>query len=73
VPRYYFHVRDGRATVLDHVGLNLADNHEASKEAARRGRKIAKTNVGGNATKRLAIVVADAQGFPIFEVPVVGR
>lgn len=41
MPRYYFHIRRGRATVLDRDGVDLADVEEAAAEAARRGREIA--------------------------------
>jgi hypothetical protein len=39
--RFYFHIKQGQVTVLDQEGVDLADQQEAAKEAARRGRKIA--------------------------------
>ena len=44
--RYYFHVRRGQVTVLDHQGVELADIHEAT----RRGLEIA----ASEAMKRLS-------------------
>jgi hypothetical protein len=40
MPRYFFHVRSGQLTILDQVGVELADIREAATEAARRGREI---------------------------------
>jgi|RhiMethySRZTD1v2_1073278.scaffolds.fasta_scaffold1146847_2 hypothetical protein len=40
MPRYYFHVRRGRVTILDNVGSKLSDGVEAAKEAARRALNI---------------------------------
>jgi hypothetical protein len=33
MPRYYFHVRRGQLTVLDYVGIVLADTTAAEVEA----------------------------------------
>jgi hypothetical protein len=38
--RYYFHVKRGRLTVLDHVGVELADIDEAKRVATRRAEEI---------------------------------
>ena len=38
MPRSYFHVKRGQATLLDREGVELADIAEAANEAARRGR-----------------------------------
>ena len=35
MPRYYFHVRRGQITVLDHAGMELADKVDAKVEGAR--------------------------------------
>jgi hypothetical protein len=40
MPRYYFHVRRGQFTLLDHEGIELADNVDAELEAARRARRL---------------------------------
>ena len=71
MPRYYFHVRRGQTTVLDHDGMDLADLEEAAGEAARRGRGIAKADaLNGHSPTSLVIVVADEQWSPVFEVAV---
>ena len=33
--RFYFHIKHGQVTVLDQEGIELADEQEAAKEAAR--------------------------------------
>ena len=65
---FFFHLKRGRVVILDQVGLELPDMEEAAKEAARRGREIAKRGplqgvAGGS------VIVADEQLRPIFEVP----
>jgi hypothetical protein len=71
VPRYYFHTRQGRATMLDHDGLDLADLQEAVREAKRRASAIASTDtLNGYPSRSLVIVVADEQGSTVFEAPV---
>ena len=41
MPRYYFHVRRGQLTVLDHEGIELADSVDAEAEAAERAQQLA--------------------------------
>jgi hypothetical protein len=41
MPKYYFHIKRGQMTILDHQGIELADIEEARKEASRLGREIA--------------------------------
>jgi hypothetical protein len=66
MPRYYFHVRRGQVTTLDHDGAELADINEAAREAARRGREI----VARDALQGIVvIVVTDDQWRPLVEVP----
>jgi hypothetical protein len=60
MPRYFFHVKRGRVTVLDQEGVELTNIDDAANEAARRDRGI---NPSG------AVVVADNQWRPLFEVP----
>jgi len=62
MPRYYFHVRRGQMTVVDHEGIELADNIEAVQEAERRGRDIPKDEAG-------AIIVEDEPEDRIAEIP----
>ena len=64
MPRYYFHVKRGQLTVLDHNGAELADLAEAEKEAVRRAREIV-TREGP--TKGCVIVADDWR--TVWEVP----
>jgi hypothetical protein len=41
MPRYYFHVRRGQITILDHEGIELADTLDAEEEAAQRAQGCA--------------------------------
>jgi hypothetical protein len=34
MPRFYFHIKHGQMTVLDHEGVEFPDQQEAAKEAA---------------------------------------
>jgi Hsp20/alpha crystallin family len=43
--RYYFHVRRGQVTIIDHRGVDLADLEEAAKEAAQRALQIERREV----------------------------
>jgi hypothetical protein len=65
MPRYFFHVKRGRVTVLDQEGAELADIDEAAKEAARRGRGIIPPSD--------ALIVANDQWQPLFEVRMGGQ
>ena len=40
IPHYYFHVRRGQITVLDHEGIVLADTAHAKVEAAQRAEQV---------------------------------
>ena len=40
MPHYYFHVRRGQITVLDHEGIDLADTADAEVEAAQRAQGL---------------------------------
>ena len=66
MPRYYFHVKRGQVTVLDHEGAELLDLAEAEKEALRRGQEIA---ARGGPTDRGSIIVADDNWRTLYEVP----
>ena len=66
--RYYFHVKNGQVTVLDHEGVEFADEQEAAKEATRRGRGIATRSALKGVSPGL-ILVADEQWQPVCGVP----
>jgi hypothetical protein len=61
--RFYFHVKNGQVTVLDHEGAEYANEHEAATEAARRGGERARRSPGG------LILVVDEQWQPVCGVP----
>ena len=62
MPRYYFHVRRGRLTVVDREGMELPDDVEAVQEAVRRGRQMTIDEEG-------AILVEDEWDYRIAELP----
>ena len=70
MPRFYFHVRRGQCTVIDHQGMELAHETEASLEAARRGREIAKSDaLKGIRTGGGLIIVDDEWGNSVVDIP----
>lgn len=65
MPRYYFHVKRGQLTVLDHEGVELLDLAEAEQEALRRGQEI----VARDGPKdRVSMIVADDNWRTLYEV-----
>ena len=70
MPRYYFHVRRGRCTVIDHEGMELANETEAALEAARRGRAIATSDaLKGIPPAGGLIIVDDERDNSVVDVP----
>jgi hypothetical protein len=70
MPRYYFHVRRDRVTILDHGGIELADSLEAAKEAVRRALQIeADAAMKDFSRSHGAIIVNDST---VLEVPFEG-
>ena len=70
MPRYYFHVRRGQLTVLDHGGIVLADTAAAGVEGAQRAQALVNGELldEASATRR-SIVVADNSWDTLFEFP----
>lgn len=66
--RFYFHVKNGQLTVLDHEGVEFADEQAAAKEATRRGREIATRSALKGVSPGLILVV-DEQWQPVCGVP----
>ena len=62
--RYYFHVRRGQVTVLDHQGVELADIHEAT----RRGREIAASEAMKRLSQGRGKIIIDDGCETIFEL-----
>jgi hypothetical protein len=40
MPHFYFHVRRGQITILDHEGIELADTVDAEAEATQRAQGL---------------------------------
>jgi Domain of unknown function (DUF6894) len=70
IPHYYFHVRRGQITVLDHEGIVLADTAHAKAEAAQRAQQVVNGEaMNGASARRGGIIVADDNWETLFELP----
>ena len=75
MPRYYFHVRRGQITILDHEGIELAGGADAEAEAAGRAQQLANgeamtgASMNGASASRGRIIVADDNWQTVFELP----
>jgi hypothetical protein len=80
MPHYYFHVRRGQITVLDHEGIELADTVDAKVEAAQRAQQVVDGEAMNGAsmngasmneasTSRRGVIVADDNWQTLFELP----
>ena len=67
--RFYFHLKHGQVTVLDHEGVEFDDEREAAKEAARRGGEIATQSALKGVSSSGVILVVDEQWQPVCGVP----
>jgi hypothetical protein len=67
MPQYYFHIRRGQITILDHEGTELADTTDAEVEAAERAQGL--VNEDGASAGHGRIVVADDNWQTLFELP----
>ena len=73
IPHYYFHVRRGQITVLDHEGIVLADTAHAKAEAAQRAKQVVNGEAMNGAsmneasTSRGRIIVADGNWETLFD------
>jgi hypothetical protein len=75
MPHYYFHVRRGQITILDHEGIVLADAERAKVEATQRAQQVMNGEAMNGASMNEAsssrrwIVVADDNWQTLFELP----
>jgi hypothetical protein len=75
LPHYYFHVRRGQITVLDHEGIELADAADVKVEAAQRAKQVVNGEAMNGASMNEAsasrgrIIVADDNWDTLFEFP----
>ena len=68
--RYYFHVRRGQLTVLDHGGIEFADVGGAEAEGAQRAQvHVNGEAMNGASTGQGRIIVADDNWETLFEFP----
>ncbi len=71
MPHYYFHVRRGQMTVLDHGGIELADTTAAKVEGAQRAQGLVNGEPmnGASAIRRSIVIFADDNWDALFEFP----
>jgi Domain of unknown function (DUF6894) len=70
MPRYYFHLRRGQITILDHEGIELADTVDAEVKAAERAQHIVNgASLNEASVSRGRIIVADDNWQTVFELP----
>ncbi len=71
MPRYYFHVQDTDGRDRDLVGTELADIHEARREAVNVARELCDLwdDLPPGALNNMAIEVADETGHIVLTVP----
>jgi hypothetical protein len=71
MPRYYFHVHDGDRRDRDHVGTELADIHDARREAVNVARELCHLwdDLPPGALNNMSIEVADETGHIVLTVP----
>ena len=70
MPHYYFHVRRGQITLLDHEGIVLADAERAKVEATQRAQQVVNGEaMNAASSSRREIIVADDNWQPVFELP----
>src|SRR5689334_6995991 len=70
MPRYFFHVKRGQVTVLDHDGIELPSLEDAAREAQRRAQELAlRTPSQDTNGKRRMIIIADSEWRTMIEVP----
>jgi len=70
MPRYFFHVRRGQITILDHEGIELADTMDAEVEAAERAQQLVNgESLNRKSASRGRIIVADDKWETLFELP----
>ncbi len=75
MPHYYFHVRRGQITLLDHEGIVLANTAHAKVEATQRAQQVVNGDAMNGASMNEAsanrgrIIVADDNWETLFELP----
>jgi hypothetical protein len=66
--RYYFHLKRGQVIILDHVGVELADDAAAVEEAAKRGREIATREALSGQVPSGGVIIIDDEWQRVIEI-----
>jgi len=69
MPRYFFHFKRGQMTILDQVGVELADVTEAAEEAVRRGRNILARDALKSVPFSTGVIIVEDEWRTIYELP----
>ena len=69
MPRYFFHVKTAQMTLVDQVGMELADIEEATKEASKLGRKIAADQALKGISPGRGMIIIDEGWRTVLEFP----
>jgi len=67
--RYFFHIKRGRVTVLDHEGIELTDLTDAEREATRRAEEIVLRESLNAIPQDTGVVVVADDWQTVMEVP----
>jgi hypothetical protein len=68
--RYYFHIKRGQATILDHWGRELSDLVETYREAARRAHLIERQGAQDHSSCIDGAIVVDDEFSTLLEVAI---
>ena len=71
MPRYYFHLTDGKQVVKSHEGLELPGNAAAREEAVRLARELKQETVSpGRKWDDWFVTIVDQHGKQVDSVPI---
>jgi hypothetical protein len=70
MPRYYFHVKRGQVTFLDHEGVECANLEEAIREAARRAVEIETREAPRNLEPSAGTIIVDDDFDTVLRMPI---
>jgi hypothetical protein len=69
MPRYFFHIRRGRAVSIDKVGVELTNLAEAIEEAGKRGLQIAAREALSAVAPEPGMIIIDEDWRTVLELP----
>jgi len=67
MPRYFFHLKRGQGTILDHHGSELADAEQALHEATPRAQVIAGRQASNGSPSAGGSIIVDEEFRTVFE------